>query len=256
VTKTLLMIHGMWGSGEIWAGYKTYFDKLGYTVITPTLRWHEAKYLNAPPKELGTTSLLDYAADLEKQIGELKEKPIIIGHSMGGLLAQILASRGLAESAILLTPAPPAGVFAFRLSSTRTFLSVLSVWAFWRHPMRPTFNEAKYGIFNQLTPSQQVEEYAKYVYESGQVSFETAFSQLDSNKASAVDAKSVTCPMLIVAGAHDKIVPVSVAKQVVKKYQKSTNVTFKVFKKFGHAIQQQKGWEEIPEYVHDWIRKH
>jgi non-heme chloroperoxidase len=256
VAKTLLMIHGMWGSGEIWDGYKTYFEKLGYNVLTPTLRWHDAKYLNAPPKELGTTSLLDYAADIEKQIKELKEKPIIIGHSMGGLLAQILASRGLAESAILLTPAPPAGVFAFRLSSTRTFLSVLSVWAFWRHPMRPTFGEAKYGIFNRLTSKQQVEEYAKYVYESGQASFETAFSQLDSNKATYVDERSVQCPVLVVAAAHDKIVPVSVAKQVAKKYQKSTPVTFKVFKKFGHAIQQQKGWEEIPAYLDDWIRKH
>jgi non-heme chloroperoxidase len=256
VAKTLLMIHGMWGSGEIWDGYKTYFEELGYNVLTPTLRWHDAKYLNAPPKELGTTSLLDYAADLEKQIKELKEKPIIIGHSMGGLLAQILASRGLAESAILLTPAPPAGVFAFRLSSTRTFLSVLSVWAFWRHPMRPTFGEAKYGILNLLTPKQQVEEYAKYVYESGQVAFETAFSQLDGNKAAYVDAKSVQCPVMVVAAAHDKIVPISVAKLVVKKYKKSTQVTFKVFKKFGHAIQQQKGWEEIPAYLDDWIRKH
>ena len=256
MSKTLLMIHGMWGSGEIWAGYKTYFEKLGYQVITPTLRWHDAKYLNAPPKELGTTSLLDYAADLEQQIRALKEKPIIIGHSMGGLLAQILASRGLAESAILLTPAPPAGVFAFRLSSTRTFLSVPTVPFFWRNPMKPTFGEAKYGIFNRLTPDQQVEEYGKYVFESGQITIETAFSQFDRKKASTVDANLVTCPVLVVAAAHDRIVPVSVAKQVAKKYKKHADVTFKVFKKFGHAIQQQKGWEEIPAYMDDWIKKH
>lgn len=255
MSKTIFMIHGMWSSGEIWAGYKAYFENLGYDVVTPTLRWHDAKYLNAPPKELGTTGLLDYASDLEKQIRTLKEKPIIIGHSMGGLLAQILASRGLAESAILLAPAPPAGVFAFRLSSTRTFLSVPRVWAFWRNPMRPTFGEAKYGIFNKLTPEQQVEEYGKYVFESGQVALETAFSQLDRNKASYVDAKSVNCPLLVVACAHDKIVPVSVAKQVVKKYKKHTDVTFKVFKKFGHAIQQQKGWEEIPAYIADWLKR-
>jgi len=161
----------------------------------------------------------------------------------------------LAESAILLTPAPPAGVFAFRLSSTRTFLSVPTVPFFWRKPMKPTFNEAKYGIFNLLTPEQQVEEYAKFVFESGQIAVETAFSQLDRKKASTVDAKSVSCPILVVACAHDRIVPVSVAKQVAKKYQKNTDVTFKVFKKFAHAIHQQKGWEEIPAYLDDWIRK-
>jgi len=256
VSKTLLMVHGMWGSAEIWTGYKAFFEQLGYQVITPTLRWHEAKYLNAPPKELGTTSLLDYASDLEQLIGTLKEKPILIGHSMGALLVQILASRGLAQSAILLTPAPPAGVFAFRISSTRTFLSVPTVPFFWRNPMKPTFNEAKYGIFNMLMPEQQVEEYGKYVFESGQIAFETAFSQFDRKKASTVDEKLIDCPMLVVAAAHDRIVPVSVAKQVYKKYKKHTDVTFKVFKRFGHAIQQQKGWEEIPAYVDEWMRKH
>ena len=256
MSKTIVMIHGMWGSGDIWDGYKDYFEAQGYRVIAPTLRLHGEKYRAIAPPQLGTVSILDYAADLEKEIRALDEKPIIMGHSMGGLIAQILASRGLASQLDLLTSAPPAGILALRPSSTRTFLSVLSVWGFWKQPMRLSFSEAKYGILGLLTPEQQVAEYAKYSFESGQAAFEIAFWPLDANKATFVSSKAVTCPVLVISGGQDKIVPASVVKQVAKKYRKNTDVTYKEFKKFAHAIHQQKGWQEIAVYVLDWIKTH
>lgn len=257
MSKTIFMIHGMWGSGDIWKGYKDYFEAQGYRVIAPTLRLHGEQYITAAPQELGKVSLLDYAADLEKDIRALDEKPIIMGHSMGGLLAQILASRGLAEKLVLLTSASPAGVLALQPSSIKTFASVLTSWGFWKKPMRLTFEEAKYGIFGLLTPEQQVEEYAKFSFESGQAAAEIAFWSLDKNKATRVDAKGITCPILIVAGGQDRIAPVAVAKQIAKKYQKTNNdVTYKEFKHFAHAIHQQEGWQEIAGYAADWIRTH
>jgi non-heme chloroperoxidase len=256
MSKTIVMIHGMWGSGDIWDGYKDYFEEQGYRVIAPTLRLHGEKYSKVAPQELGTVSILDYAADLEKEIRTLDEKPIIMGHSMGGLIAQILASRGLATKLVLLTSAPPAGVLALRPSSTRTFLSVLSQWGFWNKPMRLSFNEAKYGILGLLTPEQQVAEYGKYSFESGHAAFEIAFWPLDANKATHVDTNAVSCPVLVVSGGKDKIVPASVVKQIAKKYQKTTDVTYKEFTKFAHAIHQQKGWQEIAGYASDWIKTH
>jgi len=130
MAKTIFMIHGMWGGGHVWDHYKPFFEAQGYRVITPTLRFHEEQYRTVAPEALGTVSLLDYVADLEAQIRALDEKPILMGHSMGGLLAQILASRGLAQSLVLLTSAPPAGILALRPSSTKTFLSVLTKWGF------------------------------------------------------------------------------------------------------------------------------
>lgn len=257
MSKTIFMIHGMWGSGDVWDDYKDYFEANGYRVIAPTLRFHGAKYIASAPKELGTLSILDYVEDLEKEIRALDEKPIIMGHSMGGLLAQILASRGLAEKLVLLTSAPPAGVMALRPSSTKTFLSVLTVWGFWKKPMRLTFEEAKYGILNLLTPEQQVAEYGKYSFESGRVATEIAFWQMDKDKATYVDSKAITCPILIVSGGKDRIVPASVVKNIAKKYKKTNHdVTYKEFKKFAHAIHQQKGWQEIADYAADWIKTH
>ena len=95
MSETVFMIHGMWGGSWYWQNYKNHLEARGYRCITSTLRYHDVSPKDAPHPQLGTTSLLDYADDLEKEIRALGVKPIIIGHSMGGLLAQMLAARGL-----------------------------------------------------------------------------------------------------------------------------------------------------------------
>ena len=112
MTKKIVMIHGMWGGGWFWENFKTFFERQGYQCLTPTLRYHDADPQDDPDPRLGTTSLMDYARDIEDQISALGERPILMGHSMGGLLAQILGSRGLAQALVLLTPASPSGINA------------------------------------------------------------------------------------------------------------------------------------------------
>jgi len=107
------MIHGMWCGGWCWENYKQFFQEKGYHCITPTLRFHDMDPDETPDPQLGTTSLLDYAEDLEKEINRLEILPILMGHSMGGLLAQILGSQGLAKALILLISASPRGIMAF-----------------------------------------------------------------------------------------------------------------------------------------------
>lgn len=95
---------------------------------------------------LGTTSLLDYADAFEGELGQLGEKPIVMGHSTGALLAQMLGARGLAKTLVLLTPASPAGIVALTPSVIRSFWSAMSRWGFWKKPMRQTFAEAAYSM--------------------------------------------------------------------------------------------------------------
>ncbi len=102
MAETVVMIHGMWGSGWYWENFKGFFESKGYQCVVPTLRYHDMDPNGVPDPRLGTTSLLDYAADLEKLIRELHVMSILMGHSMGGLLAQILGSRGLAKALVLL----------------------------------------------------------------------------------------------------------------------------------------------------------
>jgi pimeloyl-ACP methyl ester carboxylesterase len=204
-----------------------------------------------PDPRLGTTSLLDYAADLEKEIRKLEEVPILMGHSMGGLLAQILGSRGLARALVLLTPASPAGIIALKPSVIRSFWSTLMRWGFWRKPMRQKFEEAVYSMLHLLPKEDQKKAFGRFVYESGRAASEIGFWLFDRQKAAAVDGSKVACPVLVVGASEDRITPVSVVRQVAEKYRGVA--TYKEFAGHAHWVVAEAGWEEIAEFVSEWL---
>lgn len=251
MNATIMMIHGMWGSSWYWGNYKQFFESKAYRCITPTLRFHDIDPRSEPPPELGTTSLLDYADDLEKEIRKLDSLPILMGHSMGGLLAQILGSRGLAEALVLLTPASPRGIIALEPSVMKSFMSVPSKWGFWRKPMMQTFEEAVYSMMHLLSEQEQKEIYEHFVYESGRAASEIGFWLLDPGKASYVDESKVACPVLVIAGVEDRITPASVVRKVAAKY--SAVSTYKEFEGHSHWVVGEPGWKDIAQYIYDWL---
>ena len=246
---TILMIHGMWGTSWYWANYRRVFEAKGYKCVAPTLPYHDMDPRGQPDERLGTASLLDYAQALEKEIANLGTKPILMGHSMGGLLAQILGARGLAKALVLLAPASPAGILAIRPSVLRSFWSVQTKWAFWRKPMRQTFGEAVYSMMHLLPPEEQREAYDRFVYESGRAACEIGYWLFDPRHASRIDASKVTCPVLVIAGSEDRITPASVVRNVARKYR----ATYKEFPNHAHWLVGEPGWQEVAEYAAGWL---
>ena len=251
MTDTVFMIHGMWGRGWYWQNYKKVFERAGYRCVTTTLRYHDMDPTASPDPRLGSTSLLDYAQDLEQEIRQLGVKPIVVGHSMGGLLAQILGSRGLAKALVLLTPASPSGINPIRLSVLRSFLSVALRWGFWRRPMRQTRNEAVYSMLQLLSPAEQRDAYERFVYESGRAFCEIGFWPLDFRGAARVDEKKISCPMLVVGATQDRITPASVVRRVAKKYRDVA--TYKEFPNHAHWVVGEPQWEEVADFVLKWL---
>ncbi len=251
MTETIVMVHGMWGGEWCWDNYKNFFENEGYRCVTPVLRFHDIGPNDAPDYRLGTTSLLDYADDLEEEIRKLDALPVIMGHSMGGLLAQILASRGLARCAVLLTPAAPSGIMALKSSVIKSFLGALSKWGFWRKPIRQSFDAAVYSAMHLLMPEEQRADFSKFVYESGRATSEIGFWLFDSKGAAKVDESKVTCPVLVVAGTEDRITPASVVRKVADKYKAVS--TYKEFPDHAHWVIGEPGWQEIAEHVSDWL---
>jgi non-heme chloroperoxidase len=253
MAETIVMIHGMWGSGWYWENFKGFFESKGYRCVIPTLRFHDVDPNAVPDPRLGTTSLLDYAEDLEKLIRELQVRPILMGHSMGGLLAQILGSRGLAKALVLLTPASPRGIVALKPSVIKSFWSGLTTWGFWRKPLRQTFDEAAYSMLNLMPFESQKSIYDQFVFESGRAASEIGFWLFDSKKAARVDESKVTCPVLIIAGEKDRIVPVSITRKIAEKYKKVS--TYKEFPDHSHWVVGEPGWQEIAEYIKEWLHQ-
>ena len=251
ITETIFMIHGMWGGTWCWDNYKNFLEKKGYNCITTTLRHHEKDHVDHPDSQLGATSVLDYANDLEQEILQLKTKPIVMGHSMGGLLAQILASRGLAKALVLLAPAPPYGIVAIRPTVIKSFWSILTKWGFWKKAHRQTFDEAVYSLLHLMPEDQQKEIYNKFAYESGRAAAEIGFWFFDPKKASYVDASKIQCPVLVISGSEDRITPAIVTEQIAKKYKSIS--TYKSFNNHAHWVIGEPGWQEIAAYVSEWL---
>src|SRR4030042_400347 len=253
MNETIVMIHGMWGTGSYWENFKGFFESKGYRCVVPTLRFHDMDPKGLPDPRLGTTSLLDYAADLEKLIRELHGAPILMGRSMGGLLAQILRSRGLAKALVLLTPASPHGIIALKPSVIKSFRSGLTRWGFWRKPFRQTFAEAAYSMLDLMPSESRKSIYDQFVYESGRAAFEIGFWLFDSKGAAKVDESKVTCPVLIIGGEEDRITPVSVTRKVAEKYKAGS--TYKEFSGNAHWVTGEPGWEHIAEYIEQWLNQ-
>ena len=243
----------MWVGSWCWYNYKEYFEARGYNCITPTLRYHHVSPDKSPDPRLGGTSLLDYAADLEKEILQLDKPPIIIGHSMGALLAQILGSRGRARALVLLTPAPPNGIFFLSPSIIKSFWSILTMKGFYKNPVRQTFKEASFSTLNLLPEKEQRNLFDRFVHESGKAVFEIGFWFLDQKGASRVDHNLVTVPVLIIGAGKDRITPVSLIDKVAERYEKVS--TYRVFPGNAHWVVGEPGWKQIAEFINDWLKE-
>jgi pimeloyl-ACP methyl ester carboxylesterase len=117
--------------------------------------------------------------------------------------------------------------------------------------MRQTFDEAVYSMMHLLSEQEQKEIYGHFVYESGRAASEIGFWLLDAGKASYVDESKVTCPVLVIAGAEDRITPASVVRKVAAKY--SAVSTYKEFKGHSHWVVGEPGWKDIAQYIYDWL---
>ena len=252
MNKTIMMIHGMGVGGWIWKNYKEFFEQKGYQCLTPILRYHDRDPQSPPHPQLGTTSILDYADDLENEIRRLDEKPILVGHSMGGLIAQILGSRGLASALVLLCPAAPAGISMFKWSIIKGSWRTMGQFAIWRKPFRPTFDEVVYSILNRIPVEQRRALYDKLGYESGRAMWEIACWFLDSKKTIKIDASKIISPVLAIAGSEDRVTPASVVKKIAEKY--GTKSTYKEFPDHAHYMIGEPGWEKIAQDIHDWLQ--
>lgn len=250
----IVMIHGMFVGPWCWDSYRIYFEQRGYRVITPTLKYHDQPLSSPPNPGLMETSIRDYVADVEKEIHALDQKPIIIGHSMGGLIAQILAGKGLAGAAILIAPAPPRGISAISWSGIKSFWMNRQRLGHWREPLRPTFEGAAYSSLHLLTPDKQKTVFDKFTYESPRAAREIGFWYFDRQKATSVDESKVTCPVLTVVGALDRLIPPSIAKKINNKYKNVS--TYREFERQSHFIIAEPGWEEVASSIEAWLRDH
>ena len=253
-TKTIVLVHGMFMNPLCWEKWIPYYESKGYKVLAPAWPGRDKSVeelrKNYPDPELAKLKLGDVVDHLANVINGLNEKPAIIGHSMGGLVVQLLLQRDLAVAGVAIDPAPPAGVFTTAFSFLKANFPAINPFLL-NQPVQMSFEQFRYAFVNTLPLDEQRAAYDRYaVPESRGV----PTSSLGA--AGKIDFKKPHPPLLITAGGKDHIVPASLNKSNFNKYKVSSSVTeFKEFPGSDHFFVGEKGWEEVADYSLAWIEK-
>lgn len=244
--QDIVFIHGMWSTGWDSPSMVAFFSQKGYRCHTPVLRHHNAQEKDA----LCCVSLQDYISDLRALCDGLDAPPILFGHSMGGLLAQILASQIQCRALILSSTAPPAGIMNLYPSVIRTFLPVMRHFGFWNKAYGISYANARRAIFNDLSEQQAQDLYQDLAYESGRAIFEIGLWLLDKNRAAKVEFTNINCPIFMASGTLDQITPQAMHKQLYKKYPQ----TF--FKSYphGHMLMHSASCTQLQQDIFNWLQ--
>ena len=245
----VVMIHGAFCGGWAFADFAGPFVQAGYAVHAPDLRHHDCGL--RPPAALGKTSLVDYADDLEALIAGLGETPILVGHSLGGLLAQMLAARGRARAAILLAPSAPWGVLPTTLFEVASAQALYLAGDFWNRALEPHYAVAAANSLDKLGEEKRRAVYARFVPESGLATFEIMNWALDVKRAAFVKPRDVVCPLLCIAGREDKINPPSTVRAVAARYE--GRARFEELPGRSHWLIGEAGWEKLAASILVWL---
>jgi non-heme chloroperoxidase len=261
----IVLVHGLWMTPKSWDTWAEHYRAKGHEVITlawPGIGARTPEDLRRDPSGFEGIGIKDIVDHLEAEIRKLPVKPIIMGHSFGGLFTQMLADRGLGVAYVGVEPGQPAGISTLPFSTVRTAFPIL------RNPFRK--NKASqiskahfhFTFGNDLTRAESDKEYELNAIPSfNRVFFEGVAGALnEQGGASHVEyGRPERAPLLVLAGEIDHVVPPAIAKAIVKKYQagaaktgSTAVVEYKEFPGRTHRIVSQQGWEEVADYALDW----
>jgi pimeloyl-ACP methyl ester carboxylesterase len=258
----IVLIHGLWMPPHSWRGWIERYGAAGHTVHAPA--WPGVSELDEEldhtkaPVEIGVGEVVDHYADF---VRTLPEPPILMGHSFGGLITQMLLCRGLGRAGVAIHPAAPRGVYRLPLSVLRATFPVFRRPSN-RHravPLSPA--EFHYAFANTVSRAESDSFHAKLAIPApGKPLFQSALANFSrkSNAATVVDfAKPDRAPLLLIAGGRDNIVPSSVVYENFNRYRRSPAATdFKLFDNRPHLTAALDGWSDVADYALTWTAGH
>ena len=251
-SKTIVLIHGLFVNNTSWAAWKAYFEKQGYAVHAPANPYHEGNpadlRANIDPR-LNKSGFEELVMNIVELIDTLPEKPIVIGHSLAGLVVMKLIEMGKAVAGVSIDGAPPKNVFA----PFQTIKVVLPVVNFFKSSAfmgsREWYHKA---FFNNMSREESDREYDKVaVPESRTVARDTLLKSF-----AKVDFNMPHNPLLFIGGDKDNIFHSSFTKKIAASYKDQNSISdFKAFPGKSHYLCGEAGWEEVADYVSNWIKK-
>lgn len=253
-TKTIVFLHGMFVTPTCWRLWEEHFQARGYRTLAPAWPEHDppasAQRARHPNPALARLTLEDLVAHHRRIIEALDDKPILVGHSMGGLLVQLLLQEGLGALGVAIDSAPPKGVITLAWSFLKSNWPAINPFASKEVPIAIDEAAFHYAFTNTLSVEASREAFeAEVVPESRRV------GKGPTTAAAAIDFSRPRPPLLLVAGERDHIIPAELNRKNAERYR-GPETDFKVFPGRDHWIIASDGWREVAELVAGWIEEH
>jgi non-heme chloroperoxidase len=258
--QPVVFIHGLWLLPSSWDRWATVFEEAGYTALTPG--WPDdpptVEEANAHPEVFAHKTVGQVADHFAEVIGRLTRKPALIGHSFGGLLAQILAGRGLSAAAVAIDPAPFRGVLPLPISALKSASPVLSNPANRNRAVPLTYEQFRFGFANAVNEEEAKQLYDAYAVPApGAPLFQAATANLNPWTEAKVNSRNPDRgPLLIISGERDHTVPPAIANAAYRKQKRNEGVTEIVeIAGRGHALTIDSGWREVADTALAFVRR-
>jgi pimeloyl-ACP methyl ester carboxylesterase len=256
----VVFIHGLWLLHSSWDNWVEFFEENGYAGLTPD--WPDdpetVEEARANPDVFAKKTLKQVADHTAEVIGALDKKPAVMGHSTGGLLAQLVADRGLSAATVAIDPGPFRGVLPLPYSTLKVSAPIL------RNPLNRgraitlTFDQFKYGWANALDEEEARRLYDTYhVAAPGVALMQMANANLNPSTEARVDTKNPERgPLLIIEGDDDHTVHPAIAKAAYKRQRRNEGVTeLRTIPNRGHALTIDSGWREVAQTALDFVKR-
>ena len=257
----VVFVHGLWLHGDSWGPWVDLFREAGYAPTAPGWPGDGSTVAETrdQPDAVAGHGIDDIVEHYAEVIGTLAAKPIVIGHSFGGLVVQRLLDQDLAAAAVAIDPAPIKGVVYLPPSALRVASVALKNPLNRGRAVALNAQQFRYGFGNAISAAESAELFERWTIPSpGRPLFEAAAANLSLRSPARVDTRNAERgPLLITAGGRDHTVPATVSRATFKLYGKSPALTdLKEFPDRGHSLALDSGWREVADAVLAWLKEH
>lgn len=254
MARQIVFIHGMFMTPRSWEKWVGFFEAAGYECLVPAWPLHGGEPAEMREKVPPGTEDLTFAGvlgEVERVIARLEEPPILIGHSMGGLVVQVLVNRGLAAAGVCISPVAPNAMLSLDWNFLKGMLAVLNpMMGDAPQEMTPElFHEI---VANCLTEEESRREWERYAVHEGRNVLRTALG-----KSGQIDLEKAHVPLLFISGTENRMVPEALVEKNFDAYGAAVGTkSIRIFPGRGHHICNEPGWQEVAGYVESWLSQH
>jgi len=240
------MIHGAFCGGWAFNAFRKPFEAAGYDVATPNLKGHGP---GDPPSAVVGVSMSDYAREVAALIKAYPEPPVVIGHSIGGLVSMMAAAKAPVAGLALLAPSPPWGIVGGTMEEAGSAMALYALGPFWAQAIEPDRFVAKLYSLDRMEPEAGRLVARAMRPESGRAMFETLNWWLDPFMTTRVTPNRISAPVFVAAGERDLIHPAVTVRQTAT----LLGVEARVFPRMSHWLIGEQGWEDVAAACLGWL---